>query len=87
MPSTFRVRLRRPSVTSDRGGTEPGADPGLPSPVRVLAGAAAAASPVANGEGILADLPHAKLKVIEACGHWDPIEQPATVTAALRGFL
>ena len=60
---------------------------GITCPVLILAGREDAVSPVANGEGMLAELPNAKLQVVEDCGHWHPIEQPAAVTAALRGFL
>ena len=56
-------------------------------PVLILAGRDDAVSPVANGEGLAAELPSATLKIIEQCGHWHPIEQPAEVTKALAGFL
>ncbi len=56
-------------------------------PVLVIAGRDDAVSPVANGEGVIADVPTAKLKIIEQCGHWHPIEQPAEVTKALAEFL
>ena len=56
-------------------------------PLLVIAGRDDAVSPVANGEGIVAELPHARLVIIEQCGHWHPIEQPAEVTQALAGFL
>jgi len=55
--------------------------------VLVIAGRDDAVSPVANGEGIIAEVPSATLKIIEQCGHWHPIEQPAEVTKALAGFL
>ena len=60
---------------------------GITCPVLVVAGRDDAVSPVANGEGIVADLPGAKLKIIEQCGHWHPIEQPAEITKALAEFL
>ena len=44
-------------------------------------------SPVANSEGLAADLPNAQLRILEQCGHWHPIEQPAAVSQALREFL
>jgi 3-oxoadipate enol-lactonase len=56
-------------------------------PILVIAGRDDAVSPVANAEGIVADVPTAKLKIIEQCGHWHPIEQPAEVTRALAEFL
>jgi len=59
----------------------------LKCPILVIAGRDDAVSPVANGEGIVAEVPAAKLKIIEQCGHWHPIEQPAEVTRALAEFL
>jgi 3-oxoadipate enol-lactonase len=56
-------------------------------PVLLLAGADDAISPVANSEGLAADLADARVHVIERCGHWHPIEQPAAVSQALRDFL
>ncbi len=56
-------------------------------PVLVIAGRDDAVSPVANAEGLVAEVPTAKLKIIEQCGHWHPIEQPAEVTKALAEFL
>jgi pimeloyl-ACP methyl ester carboxylesterase len=56
-------------------------------PVLVIAGRDDSVSPVANGEGIVADVPTATLKIVEQCGHWHPIEQPAEITRALAEFL
>ena len=60
---------------------------GIQAPVLLVAGRDDGISPVANSEGIAADLPNAQLRVLEQCGHWHPIEQPAGVTQALREFL
>ena len=57
------------------------------APVLLIAGADDAISPVANSEGLAADLADARVHVIEQCGHWHPIEQPAAVSRALREFL
>jgi len=57
------------------------------APVLLIAGADDTISPVANSEGLAADLADARVQVIEQCGHWHPIEQPAAVSHALREFL
>ena len=57
------------------------------APVLLIAGADDTISPVANSEGLAADLATARVHVIEQCGHWHPIEQPAAVSRALREFL
>jgi len=56
-------------------------------PVLLIAGRDDGVSPVANSEGMAADLANAQLRILEQCGHWHPIEQPAGVTQALREFL
>jgi pimeloyl-ACP methyl ester carboxylesterase len=60
---------------------------GIRAPVLLLAGRDDGISPVANSEGLAADLADARVQVIEQCGHWHPIEQPAAVSQALRAFL
>jgi pimeloyl-ACP methyl ester carboxylesterase len=60
---------------------------GIEAPVLLVAGRDDGVSPVANSEGIAADLPNAQLRILEQCGHWHPIEQPAAVAQALREFL
>jgi len=57
------------------------------APVLLIAGADDAISPVANSEGLAADLADARVHVLEQCGHWHPIERPAAVSRALREFL
>jgi 3-oxoadipate enol-lactonase len=59
----------------------------IKAPVLVIAGRDDAVSPIANGEGLTADIAGAQLRIVEQCGHWHPIEQPAAITAALREFL
>ena len=56
-------------------------------PVLLLAGRDDGVSPVSNSEGMAADLPGAEVRIVEQCGHWHPIEQPAAVSHALREFL
>jgi pimeloyl-ACP methyl ester carboxylesterase len=60
---------------------------GLTAPLLLVAGRDDNVSPVANSEGLAADLRHAQLRILEQCGHWHPIEQPAAVSQALREFL
>lgn len=57
------------------------------APVLLVAGRDDTISPLANSEGLAADLADARVQVLEACGHWHPIEQPAALNAALRDFL
>lgn len=59
----------------------------IQAPVLLVAGRDDAISPVANGEAMAAELPKAQLRILEQCGHWHPIEQPAAVSQALREFL
>jgi 3-oxoadipate enol-lactonase len=56
-------------------------------PVLVIAGADDAVSPPATGEGLAGELPNGKFLLLQQCGHWLPIEQPAAVNEALRNFL
>lgn len=59
----------------------------IKAPVLLVAGREDAISPPANSEGLAADLADARVQVLEQCGHWHPIEQPAALNAALRDFL
>ena len=56
------------------------------APVLLVAGRDDNVSPVTNSEGMAADLPNAQVRIVEQCGHWHPIEQPAAVSQALRDF-
>jgi pimeloyl-ACP methyl ester carboxylesterase len=58
----------------------------IKSPVLVLSGADDAVSPPANGEGFARELSNAQFSLLEQCGHWQPIEQPAAVNSALNAF-
>ena len=59
----------------------------ISSPVLLVAGRDDGISPPANSESLAADLADARVQVLEQCGHWHPIEQPAALNAALREFL
>ena len=56
-------------------------------PTLLIAGRDDAVSPPANSEGLAADLSDAQVRLLDRCGHWHPIEQPAAVVQALRDFL
>ena len=56
-------------------------------PLLLIAGRDDAVSPLANSEGLAGEVAGASLVVVEQCGHWHPIEQPAKVNAALQAFL
>jgi 3-oxoadipate enol-lactonase len=55
-------------------------------PVLVLSGSDDAVSPPANGEGFARELRNAEFVLVDQCGHWQPIEQPAAVNSALNAF-
>ena len=59
----------------------------IKAPVLLVAGREDGISPPANSESLAADLADARVQVLEQCGHWHPIEQPAALNAALRDFL
>jgi pimeloyl-ACP methyl ester carboxylesterase len=68
----------------------PDARPVLPTiecTALVLCGRQDGWSPVAQHEQIAAAIPHARLTIVEECGHMSPVEQPAAVTDALRDWL
>jgi 3-oxoadipate enol-lactonase len=60
---------------------------GITCPVLLIAGRDDGVSPAANSEGLARELADARLEIVEQCGHWHPIEQPAEVNRALRDFL
>ena len=55
-------------------------------PTLVLSGKDDNVSPAANGEAFAKELAHGEFQLIEQCGHWQPIEQPAAVSSALAAF-
>jgi pimeloyl-ACP methyl ester carboxylesterase len=60
---------------------------GIRCPTLVLCGRQDIWSPVAQHEEIAASIPHSTLVIVEDCGHMSPVEQPQTVTRALRDFM
>jgi pimeloyl-ACP methyl ester carboxylesterase len=56
-------------------------------PTLVLCGREDALTPLYLSEELADGIPHARLRVIEGCGHLSTIERPEEVTAALRGWL
>ena len=56
-------------------------------PTLVLCGRQDIWSPVSQHEEIAASIPHAKLAIVEDCGHMSPVEQPEAVTKWLSGHL
>jgi len=59
----------------------------LDHPTLALWGAHDPVVPIAVGRRLVADLPHAKLVVLERCGHIPPEERPAASLRVVRHFL
>ena len=59
----------------------------LDRPALVLWGRHDPYLPVTNAERQRAAFPRAEIRVLERSGHWPFVDDPATVTAALTGFL
>jgi 3-oxoadipate enol-lactonase len=59
----------------------------LGCPVLLIAGSEDKVSPPAASEAFAAKVANAQVKVLQDCGHWHTLEQPAAVTAALRNFV
>jgi pimeloyl-ACP methyl ester carboxylesterase len=55
-------------------------------PVLVIAGAQDGLVPRAHAEVYAAELPDARLEVVEGAAHWLPFERPAELAALIRGF-
>ncbi len=56
------------------------------TPTLILAGQDDTATPVAQSEELCAQIPGAQLSVIEAAGHWLPIEKPQAACDAIEAF-
>jgi pimeloyl-ACP methyl ester carboxylesterase len=56
-------------------------------PTLILSGRADAVCSVALHEEMAAEIPGARMVVIEQCGHLSAVEQPQTITALLRDWL
>ncbi len=61
--------------------------PSLAMPALVLCGAEDKLSPLAKHREMADLLPHAQLEIVAHCGHLATLEQPDTVTAAMRKWL
>ena len=58
----------------------------ITTPTLVLAGQDDSATPVAQSEELRDRIPGAQLSVIEAAGHWLPLEQPQAACDAIQAF-
>jgi pimeloyl-ACP methyl ester carboxylesterase len=56
-------------------------------PALLVCGRQDRVTPVADHEAMQAGKPHARLAIIEHCGHLSTIEQPEAVTRVLAQFL
>lgn len=81
-----QVLVRQTSAIMQRADSRPDL-PRLPPPVLVLCGRQDAITPLDGHEEIAALAPHARLAVIEDCGHLSTWERPEAVTAELRRWL
>ena len=61
--------------------------PYISCPTLVVGGMADKMTPPALQEEIAADIPHARLELLEICGHLAPLEQPEAVNRLLRELL
>lgn len=61
--------------------------PGIAVPTMVVCGRQDAATPLALSEEIAANVPGARLCIIEECGHLSTMERPHAVTALMRDWL
>lgn len=77
--AALRGMAVRPDVTSDL--------PGIRTPTLVIVGAEDAISPAAEMRAIAAALPQSEFAEVAGVGHMAPLEDPATVNAALLKFL
>ena len=75
-----------PDVAGSRRAARPGPAPARPARARAL-GPPRPLHPVINAERQRAAFPRAEIRVLERSGHWPFVDDPATVTAALTGFL
>lgn len=57
------------------------------APTLVVAGAQDGLVPVAHAETYAAEIPDARLEVIDGAAHWLPFEKPDELTALVRDFL
>jgi pimeloyl-ACP methyl ester carboxylesterase len=53
----------------------------------VIVGRQDQATPLPRSQEMAADIAHARLVIIEECGHMSPLEKPNEVSATLRRWL
>src|SRR6266511_2078053 len=58
----------------------------ISAPTLVVAGAQDGLVPLAHAETYAAEIPGARLEVVEGAAHWLPFEQPEALAALVRGF-
>jgi pimeloyl-ACP methyl ester carboxylesterase len=75
----IKALLERPDATAVL--------PKIECPALVLCGRQDGWSVLAEHERMASLIPHARLVVIEECGHMSPMERPVEVTAAMREWL
>ncbi len=61
--------------------------PDLAMPVRILVGEEDYATPIAMAEAMKAEIPGARMQVIEKARHFTPLEVPGVVADTLEGLL
>ena len=59
----------------------------IESPTLVVWGAQDPATDLSWAHRLVGDIPHARLEIIEDCGHYPPVEQPEAFVAITRAFL
>jgi pimeloyl-ACP methyl ester carboxylesterase len=79
LAAAARGMAERPDVTAWLGS--------ITCPTLVLVGALDVISPPAEMRGLAQAIPGARFVEITGCGHMAPVEKPAEVSAAVRGFL
>jgi len=60
--------------------------PRVSVPVLLVAGAEDGLVPRAHAETYAAELPHARLEIVDGAAHWLPFERPAELAALIRAF-
>lgn len=78
--------IRQQTAILDRPDSRPGLA-GIRVPTLVLCGRQDLATPVEVAREMAADIPDARLTIVESCGHLATLEKPAEVNAAMRQWL
>lgn len=82
-PAAF---LRQQAAIIDRPDSVPSL-PGITCPTLVVCGREDQITPLEGSELMAAEIPGARLEVLEHCGHLSSLEQPGAVTSLLREWL